>query len=56
MAAGFRARGINLVLAALNPTSLSAVRRTSLPETLGSAGMFATVEAAVASVARKAVS
>ncbi len=34
----------------------SAVRGTSLPETLGPAGMFVTVEAAVESVARKAVS
>jgi high affinity sulfate transporter 1 len=54
MAGGLRAQGIEFVLAELNPTSLTAVRRTSLPEILGSSGMFVTVEAALESVARRA--
>jgi MFS superfamily sulfate permease-like transporter len=45
--ANARKQGIRLVLAALNPAALEAVQRTTLKDTLGRTGLFATVELAV---------
>jgi len=45
--ASARKQGIRLVLAALNPSALEAVQRTTLKDTLGRSGLFATVELAV---------
>ena len=43
-----RGRGIKLIFAALNPVAKEAIRRTALGDILGDAGLFPTVEAAVA--------
>ena len=43
-----RGRGIRLVIAALNPVAKQAIRRTPLGDILADAGLFSTVEAAVA--------
>jgi len=43
-----RGRGIRLIFAALNPSALEGIRRTTLAETLASDGIFPTVESAVA--------
>ncbi|MGL4566314.1 MAG: hypothetical protein ACRCVD_13555, partial [Halioglobus sp.] len=46
--AELRGLGIRLVFAALNPSALECIRRTTLAETLASDGIFPTVESAVA--------
>jgi MFS superfamily sulfate permease-like transporter len=45
--ADLRKQGMQLVLAALNPSALDAVRHTTLGDTLGRSGMFSSVQAAV---------
>jgi SulP family sulfate permease len=45
--AGMREQGIKVVLAALNPPALEVLQRTTLVDTLGRAGLFATVEHAI---------
>ncbi len=46
--AELRGRGIRLIFAALNPSALEGIRRTTLAETLARDGIFPTVESAVA--------
>jgi len=45
--AELRGRGIRLIFAALNPSALEGIRRTTLAETLATDGIFPTVESAV---------
>jgi high affinity sulfate transporter 1 len=45
--ADMRRQGVRVVLAALNPAAMELIKRSTLVETLGAAGMFSTVELAV---------